>query len=89
MKTSIITAIIAICTLLALPSCEVIGSAITGQDIPASSVQRTGQPQAVPILVSSADLALAEQSAPGTIHGLYNAGYLATKARQTVIEATK
>lgn len=83
--------------LLSLPSCGVVGSAITGQAIPSTPVQRTGHDEAPVVHISSSDLALAEEAAEKAIllgktppvHGLYNAGYLAEVARQTVIEATK
>ena len=80
-----------------LPSCNVVGSAITGQAIPSTPVQRTGHDEAPVVHISSSDLALAEKAAEEAIslgktppvYGLYNAGYLAEVARQTVIEATK
>ncbi len=90
-------ALIACLALLTLPSCHVIGSAITGQSIPSTSVQRAGNDNAPVIHISSTDLALAEQATEAAIltgqtppvHGLYDAGYLAGVARKTVIEATK
>ena len=82
---------------IALPSCNVVGSAITGQAIPSTPVQRSGHGEAPVVHISSSDLALAEMATEGAIllgrtppvHGLYDAGYLAEAARNTVIEATK
>jgi len=67
----------------------VISSGLTGQPIPSTAVQRTGHDTAPVVLISSADLALAEQGDPLAVHGLYDAGFLAKRAREVVIESTK
>lgn len=101
MKTSLITsalALVAIAAALVFSSCTpamnsalsgVITSGLTGQPIPSTPVQRAGDVTAPPVLVSSSDLALAEAGDPKAVHGLYDAGYLVAKARETVISATK
>lgn len=80
-----------------LPSCGVIGSAITGEPIPATTVQRAGQPDAQPIQIASADLAVAEDAARRAeildeappVHGLYDAGRAAKAAREVFTESSK
>lgn len=89
MKKPRIIALFAIAALLCLTSCSALTGAITGQPIPSTPVQRAGDPSAPSILVSSADLAQAEAAPAGTVHGLYDAGYLANRAREVVTGATK
>lgn len=79
MKTSFITTIFACLLVGMLASCSAITSGITGQPIPSTSVQRAGHDNAPVIQIASADLALAEQGDPATIHGLYDAGMVAAR----------
>jgi hypothetical protein len=80
---------VAFFAVLLMPSCSTVSSAITGLPIPATSVQRAGQDGAPVILVSSQDLAEAEARPAGTVHGLYDAGAVASKAREIVLSRTK
>lgn len=83
--------------LLTLPSCSVIGSAISGAPIPATTVVRAVDADAMPIQVVSADLAVAEEQArdaerAGTappVHGLYDAGRAAKAAREVFTGSSK
>lgn len=90
MKTNnlLLLSLITACAVCA-QSCSTVSSAITGLPIPATAVQRAGHDESVTILISSADYALAEQAPAGTVHGLYDAGYLSARAREVVIEAVK
>lgn len=76
--------ILLIAACVALPSCAGIGSAISGQPIPAVPVKRDG---GTPFNVATADVARAELK-PGVTWGLYNAGAVASAAAN-VIEAGK
>lgn len=60
-------------------SCAGVTSGVMNTPIPATAVQRAGQDTAPIILIASGDLALAEQSPIGTVHGLYNASALASQ----------
>ena len=86
MKSKILIAIIAS---VALQSCSTVSSAITGLPIPSTAVTRAGHDGENIVLISSADYALAEQAPIGTVHGLYNAGYIVENVRAIVIESTK
>lgn len=70
--------------MFALSSCAALGSAATGQPIPATPVQRAG---GEPFNVADTDIHRAEASPPETVWGLYNAGALAARAREVI--ATK
>jgi hypothetical protein len=80
-----------------LPSCSPLSSAITGAPIPATAIQRAGQPQAPVVMVASADLAVAEDAAaraeilnePAPVQGLYDAGRAAEVVRGVFIEPSK
>jgi len=63
-------------------SCAGITGALTGQPIPATSVQRAGDPDSPVVQVASSDYALAEAAEPGTVHGLYDAGRVAQSLRE-------
>lgn len=72
-----------------LTSCAAISSAITGQEIPATAVQRAGHPDAPVIMIASSDLSQAEAGPAETIHGLYDAGRAAQVAREVFTESSK
>ena len=81
----------------ALPSCSVVGSAVTGAPIPATAVQRTGGGDAEPVLIASTDLAQAEAEArvareagqAPPVNGLYDAGRAAKAVREVFTESSK
>lgn len=64
-----------------LNACAALGSAATGQPIPASPVQRV---EGKPFNVATSDIYRAEASPPETVWGLYNAGALAKQAAALV-----
>lgn len=80
-----------------LPSCSAVGSAITGQPVTGTAVQRAGHADATPILIASGDLAQAEAEAeasgkantPPAVHGLYDAGRAAKAIREVFTESGK
>jgi hypothetical protein len=82
---------------LALSSCSVIGSAITGAPIPATAVQRAGHADATPFMVASGDLAQAEAAAEAAekageqqpVNGLYDAGRAASTVREVFTDSSK
>lgn len=80
LKITIIAAASAVLATCA-SSCAGITGAITGQPIPATSVQRAGDPDSPAVQVASSDYALAEAADPGTVHGLYDAGRVAESLR--------
>lgn len=67
--------------LLAFTGCAAIGSAITGQPIPTTAVQREGGKA---FDVATQDILRAEASPPGTAWGLYDAGLVAQRAREVI-----
>ena len=69
---------------LANSSCAAVGSAVTGQPIPATAVKRH---EGTPFNVASSDVYRAEAAPPETIWGLYNAGALATQAGSLISAA--
>lgn len=69
-----------------LNACAALGSAATGQPIPATPVQRE---KGKPFNVATIDVQRAEASPPATVWGLYNAGAFAETARAVAIQATK
>lgn len=83
--------------LVLLPSCTVVGSAITGAPIPSTSVQRSGSKDADVIQVVTLDLLAAEEAArraktlgePPPTHGLYDAGRAAKAVREVFTEGSK
>lgn len=71
----------------ALTSCDVLSSALTGRPVDAVEVRRTDDPAAPAVRIAATDLLRAERGDPATVHGLYDAGWAAEKAREVI--ATK
>lgn len=75
-----------------LSSCSGFIAGITGQPVATTAVQRAGQPQAPIIMVSSSDLAQAEEEAKSAeasgskkkALGLYDAGWVAEQVGQVI-----
>jgi hypothetical protein len=82
MKTKTIGLLCAAIT-MTMTSCAGLISGITGTPIPAVAVQRVGQPDSLPVNIAASDYAAAE-FAPEKIHGLYDAGAVASVASQAV-----
>lgn len=82
-------ALLVLAIVMFFTSCSSVASAISGQPIPSTAVQRVNDPTAPIIQVATADITIAEQGDPAAVHGLYDAGFLAKRAREAVIDATK